>query len=98
MAARRSLVGLISSRSKESANCPVRRSDTLDMIAHGGSTSRPSSRESVSAHGHLNKLARAMTWMALCSLAQASYPFVVNQSQLRSVVRTALYVSTSAVV
>ena len=100
MAARRSLVRLLSSRSKESTNCPVRRSDTLDMITHGGSTSRPNSRESVSAHRHLNKLARAivMARMALGSLAQASYPFVVNQSQDQSVVRTVLYVSTSPVV
>ena len=38
MLARRSLVGLPSSRSKESSNCLVRWSDILDIITHGGST------------------------------------------------------------
>ena len=35
-------------------NYLVRWSNKLDTITHGGSTSHPSSRGSLSAHGHVN--------------------------------------------
>ena len=66
------------------------------MITHGGSTSRPSSRGSASALGYLKN--PCVVRMAFGSLAQASSTLVVNQSRDQSVVRTALYLSTSPVV